>query len=324
KKEQSNNLVTYSEGEYESVGSSEGEYESNYKEQYESTYPAAAALPPSTIEAGTFGHINEAILNWEDEHSILYSRKRFVSWDAYENFIIDWAKKQSFRIVKDRVCREEGFIHRRTFYVIITNNPETAIIVNKVKDEHNHMLSQDIIEFEDGKKFTDQMIEDVRFMTIFADKFMQEIEPIVPNYNGCVPYLSVFDQTETDFYEENLTVLEQKIVYGRLHRIYKKALHKALQDNKSQQLINLLEEFVEIESDKSSDSEESLHDNTSDKKNHDSVTTVQIQNPKKRRGKGQLLGTKRFKSSYESSKSTKNQRRCKKCENVGHYQKNYK
>ncbi|CAG8632029.1 13737_t:CDS:2 [Racocetra fulgida] len=91
-----------------------------------------------------------------------------------------------------------------------TNNSEIAIIVNKVKDEYNHMLSQDIIEFEDGKKFTDQIIED---------------------------------------------------------------------------LINLLEEFVEIDSDKSSDPEESLYDNTSDKENYDSVTAVQIQNPKKHRSK---------------------------------------
>ncbi|CAG8664986.1 12005_t:CDS:2, partial [Racocetra fulgida] len=295
------------------------------EEQYEPTYPAAAALPPSTIESGTFGHINEAILTQEDEHSILYSGKRFVSLD--------------------------GFIRQCTFLCDHSRSYEStsdqAIIVNKVKDEHNHMLSQDIIEFEDGKKFMDQMIEDVRFMTtcckfgattqkkflegkyplhlvyskdlyavmrkfqptkkflfddaakknfeqqfnkllmdypsakhyleepfLVADKFMQEIEPIVLNYNGCIPYLSVFDQTETDFHEENLTVLEQKM-----------CIEDSLQDNKSQQLINLLEEFVEIDSDKSSDSEESLHDNTSDKENHDSVTAVQIQNPKKHRGK---------------------------------------
>ena len=38
------------------------------------------------------------------------------------------------------------------------------------------------------------------------------------------------------------------MIYEKLHRIYKKALSKALQTNfKSQQLINLLEEFVENE-----------------------------------------------------------------------------
>ncbi|CAB4433003.1 unnamed protein product [Rhizophagus irregularis] len=50
-----------------------------------------------------------------------------------------------------------------------------------------------------------------------------------------------------------------------------------------------------------------------------------LRNPKKKCGKGQPLGIKRFKSSTEIPKpKTRNQRHCRKCGKVGHYQKNCK
>ncbi len=61
-----------------------------------------------------------------------------------------------------------------------------------------------------------------------ADKFLQENENITFSHNGWVSYLSNFDQTGKDIYEERLGVLEQKLIYGKLHEIYKKALQKAL------------------------------------------------------------------------------------------------
>ncbi|CAG8781390.1 19510_t:CDS:1, partial [Rhizophagus irregularis] len=117
------------------------------------------------------------------------------------------------------------------------------------------------------------------------------------------------------------------IVYGKLHGVYKKALNKALQTtSKSEQLISLLQEFADDKNDDDeTDSEEFYqYDDTSDKENFDPSIPL-LQNPKKRRGKGRPLGTKRFKSSCEiSSSKTKTQRRCKKCGKVGHYQKNCK
>ncbi|CAG8780196.1 17330_t:CDS:1, partial [Racocetra fulgida] len=43
-----------------------------------------------------------------------------------------------------------------------------SVIVNKIVNEHNHLLNPRRIEFEDNKKFNDEMLEDVRFMTLFC------------------------------------------------------------------------------------------------------------------------------------------------------------
>ncbi|CAG8528091.1 10481_t:CDS:2, partial [Funneliformis caledonium] len=48
------------------------------------------------------------------------------------------------------------------------NNPEASIIINKINNQHNHRLCHSLIEFEDGKKFTNAMIEDVKFMTMYC------------------------------------------------------------------------------------------------------------------------------------------------------------
>ncbi len=95
---------------------------------------------------------------------------------------------------------------------------------------------------------------------LVADKFLQETENITFSHNESVSYLSNFDQTGKDIYEKRLRVLKQKLIYDKLHGIYKKALQKALQNNyKMQQLIDLLQEFAEKEdSNDLSDPEEVL------------------------------------------------------------------
>ena len=138
--------------------------------------------------------------------------------------------------------------------------------------------------------------------------------------------LCLFDQNNTEFCKERLTVVEQKLVYGKLHGMYKKALNKALGSNsRSEQLINLLQEFAEDDGMDSDESNEINQDgDTSDKENVDPSVPI-LQNPKKRCDKGWPLGTKRFKSSSEATKpKSKNQHHCRKCGKVGHYQKNCK
>ncbi|PKY28574.1 hypothetical protein RhiirB3_444793 [Rhizophagus irregularis] len=82
---------------------------------------------------------------------------------------------------------------------------------------------------------------------IVADKFIQK--NVIYNYdefNDSNTNFCLFNQNNNGFCEEKLTILEQKLIYGKLHRMYKKALNKALQSNsKSEQLINLLQEFTE-------------------------------------------------------------------------------
>ena len=92
---------------------------------------------------------------------------------------------------------------------------------------------------------------------------------------------------------------------------------------KSQELIEMLQDFVENDIDDWSDFEDMQQDDYLDKENID-PSICQLQNPKVRRGKGRPVGTKRFKSEHEVSKVKTNQQRCKKCKGIGHYQKNCK
>ncbi|CAI2178608.1 19841_t:CDS:2, partial [Funneliformis geosporum] len=97
------------------------------------------------------------------------------------------------------------------------------------------------------------------------------------------------------------------------------------------QIINLLQEFIENEDNEDTDENIGEHldlanefqqeNDISNKKNDPLVLLLQYSN--KRYNKGQPPGppdTKRFKSIYEAPK-TKNQCKCKKCENISHYQK---
>ncbi|CAB4488991.1 unnamed protein product [Rhizophagus irregularis] len=123
---------------------------------------------------------------------------------------------------------------------------------------------------------------------ITADKFLQDNQQIEYNTDEFVSSLCLFDQNNNDYCEERLTVLEQRIVYGKLHGVYKKALNKALQTtSKSEQLISLLQEFADDKNDDDeTDSEEFYqYDDTSDKENFDPSIPL-LQNPKKRCGKG--------------------------------------
>ncbi|CAB4487083.1 unnamed protein product [Rhizophagus irregularis] len=150
--------------------------------------------------------------------------------------------------------------------------------------------------------------------------YMQKQPIITSDYHDAVPYLCSIK----DYREESLSFLEQKIAYGKLHNAYKKALKKALQtDFNSQNLINLLlEEFAENDNiDEQSESDE-YEDDINDKEN---VNPTLLKNPKPHRGKGRPMGTKRIKSAHEiPNQRTKHQRRCKKCRNISHYQKNCK
>ncbi|CAB4403820.1 unnamed protein product [Rhizophagus irregularis] len=132
---------------------------------------------------------------------------------------------------------------------------------------------------------------------ISADKFYKEnMEQDEPTIH--INYLSAFDQDNHDFLEESLPIIQQKMIYGELHGMYKKALQKALQSKtKSQQLKELLQNFNE---DINEQSEQSDNDE-SDKENH----VVALQNPIKRCGKGRPLGTKRFKSFHENKNKEK-------------------
>ncbi|CAB4411947.1 unnamed protein product [Rhizophagus irregularis] len=45
------------------------------------------------------------------------------------------------------------------------NNPDSTIFINKIVDEHNHDLSVEAVKFREDKKFNDEMVRDIQFMT---------------------------------------------------------------------------------------------------------------------------------------------------------------
>jgi hypothetical protein len=52
-----------------------------------------------------------------------------------------------------------------------SKNPNNFVSINKIIDQHNHSLNVSMIEFEDSKKFTDLMIEDIKFMMVSCNYF---------------------------------------------------------------------------------------------------------------------------------------------------------
>ncbi|CAG8789378.1 25937_t:CDS:2, partial [Dentiscutata erythropus] len=88
------------------------------------------------------------------------------------------------------------------------------------------------------------------------------------------------------------------------------------------QLIELLQDFTEMENGESDDEEsemsgEKSEESDANKENQEFV----LSNPKVRRGKERPPGSKCLKSSHKPNIKEKQQRRCKKCSGVGHYQK---
>lgn len=161
---------------------------------------------------------------------------------------------------------------------------------------------------------------------IVADKFHDGASTNATQEINVV-YLSAIDKEREDSLDRRMNLLDEKLMYGTLHGTYKKALQKALQSkSKSLRLIEILEDFANDDSEPESESEGSDEEEPNDSVESDkeNVNVFQLQNPKIKRGKGRPVGTRRYKASHEKDqgKKTKQQRRCKKCGKLGHYQKN--
>src|SRR4051812_46593746 len=91
----------------------------------------------------------------------------------------------------------------------------------------------------------------------------------------------------------------------------------------SLRLIEILEDFANEDSEFDSE-DERLGANEYDESDKENINVFQLENPKIRRGKGRPVGTRRYKALNENDQGekTKQRRRCKKCGNLGHYQKN--
>ncbi|CAB5383106.1 unnamed protein product [Rhizophagus irregularis] len=103
-------------------------------------------------------------------------------------------KSNGFGVIKDKVIKKGVEIRKRTYiceygrkytcksaketstkkmlcswHVNVSypkvNNPDFAIFINKIVDEHNHDLSVEAVKFGEDKKFNDEMVRDIQFMT---------------------------------------------------------------------------------------------------------------------------------------------------------------
>ncbi|CAB4481291.1 unnamed protein product [Rhizophagus irregularis] len=139
-----------------------------------------------------------------------------------------------------------------------------------------------------------------------------------------VGYLCAIDKEKEDLLEHRMNLLDEKIMYDTLHGTYKKALQKALQTKTdSLRLIEILEDFANEDSEFESE-DERLGEKEFDENDKENINPFQLGNPKIRCGKGRSADTRRYKASNEKDQSEKikQRRRCKKCSNLGHYQKN--
>ncbi|EXX55807.1 hypothetical protein RirG_221900 [Rhizophagus irregularis DAOM 197198w] len=139
-----------------------------------------------------------------------------------------------------------------------------------------------------------------------------------------VGYLCAIDKEKEDLLEHRMNLLDEKIMYDTLHGTYKKALQKALQTKTdSLRLIKILEDFANEDSEFESE-DERLGEKEFDENDKENINPFQLGNLKIRCGKGRSADTRRYKASNEKDQSekTKQRRRCKKCSNLGHYQKN--
>jgi hypothetical protein len=138
---------------------------------------------------------DESNLPNKDEYTSLYSEKKFHTLEEYKNFFDKWSKQQRFRIIKNCVTCEAGIICRRTFICAYNHtyelhstkdttmkklncpffinisypksrNPNGFVFINKINEHHNHPLNQKMIEFEDRKKFTSEIMDNIKFMII--------------------------------------------------------------------------------------------------------------------------------------------------------------
>ncbi|GBB84668.1 hypothetical protein RclHR1_11230011 [Rhizophagus clarus] len=71
-------------------------------------------------------------------------------------------------LIKGKESLEEELIFHVNVSCPEVNNPDSAIFVNKIVDDHNHNLRIESILFEQNKRFSEEMMEDVQFLTQYC------------------------------------------------------------------------------------------------------------------------------------------------------------
>ncbi|CAG8787591.1 22653_t:CDS:2 [Cetraspora pellucida] len=137
----------------------------------------------SSLDYTSYLRIHDDLLSCNNiKSSSLYSEKKFAIWELA--FICDHGCTYESNSTKDTNTKKTQCHFLVNVSCPKINNSENSVIVNKIVDEHNHLLNPKKIKFEDNKKFTDVMLENVRFMTIYCKfgatsqrKFLEEKYP---------------------------------------------------------------------------------------------------------------------------------------------------
>ena len=132
--------------------------------------------------------------NVESDFAGLYTGKILENWTICDQFISNWSKSKGFGVIKDKVIKEGDDIRRRSYicehgrsYTSKSmkdtstkkmscpwrvnascpkvNNPDSAVFINKIVNEHNHNLNIEAIAFREEKRFSEKMMNDIQFLT---------------------------------------------------------------------------------------------------------------------------------------------------------------
>src|SRR5437763_16843922 len=124
--------------------------------------------------------------NIEGVSSSLFSEKILASWSICDKFMICWSKSKGFGVIKDKVVKEGDTIRRRLYicehgkkYTSKSNkntstkkilcqwhinasypkenNPDSAIFINTLVDEHNNGLNIESVAYRGVTRFNYEM-----------------------------------------------------------------------------------------------------------------------------------------------------------------------
>ncbi|CAI2195943.1 2795_t:CDS:2, partial [Funneliformis geosporum] len=121
-----------------------------------------------------------------ESNASLFLRKIFTSWDECEKFLNEWSKIQDFHIIKDHITHDESIICHRTFTCMHNHRYESYSIKDTATKKINCPFFVNVSCPKNkypkclAKKFTEEMIKNIKFMTIqckfgitFQRKFLE-------------------------------------------------------------------------------------------------------------------------------------------------------
>ena len=134
---------------------------------------------------------NQELFSNETQNMNLSVDTTFSCWDSCNTFLRAWAKNEGFHLIKDRVDRDNDIITRRTYICVHGRTYDSSsdkntstkkikcpflvnlhyskkkllITISKIVQEHNHSLNAQRIAYEEQKKFTEDILVDIEFLT---------------------------------------------------------------------------------------------------------------------------------------------------------------